>query len=230
VGAFLGILLVLVDWASTRSFSHVSHFLSASLILAAYALFTGGLHHDGLVDTADAFWGWDTPDRRLEIMKDSRTGARGVAALGLFLLVELAAIYALPVCIPQAAGRFRWAALLSFPILGRWEMSYLCVRFPYARKEGTAGPVMRGTRKIHFLISTLLAVGGLAFAFAYLVRIPLMIPVLMVVSIALAEMMGSYFARLIGGITGDIIGAVGMLSECLLLLLLASRVPGLVAG
>ena len=225
VGGVLGGLLVLTDWACGRAFPRVSHFLSAALVLAVYALFTGGLHHDGLMDTADAFWGHRPREQRLRIMKGSRAGALGVTAICLFLLVELAAIYALPAQLAGSSGRFRWAALLAFPVMGRWVMSYMCVRFPYARDEGTGAAMVEKSRARQFLLATLLAGAALAGCFVFVARVPLLIAVLPVAALAFAEMAGGFFSRSLGGVTGDVIGATGMLAEALVLLILASRLP-----
>ena len=227
-GAALGGLFVLTDWLCGRAFPRVAHFVAAAVILAIYALFTGGLHHDGLMDTADALWGGPgrTRERRLEIMKDSRAGALGVTAIILVLLLELAAIYSLPARLGQVQ-RYRWAALFIFPVLGRWVMSYLCVRFPYARPEGTGAAMVGGSRWLYLFIATLLAGGALAAAFTWLAWLPFLIPILAVSAWLAAELVGTWATRKLGGITGDVIGAAGMLSEAALLLLLASRLPEL---
>lgn len=230
VGGALGGLLVILDWATGRAFAHPSSFLSSTLVLPAYALFTGGLHHDGLLDTADAFWGRRSREERLRIMKDSRAGALGVTALALFLLAELAALHALPAASSGTSGGLRRAALFSFPVLGRWSMSYLCLRFPYARAEGTGAAMAGKALPRHFLISTFLTLAALVFSFTWLVNIPMLIPVLILYTLALAELLGGYFSRSLGGITGDVIGATGMLCEVFVLLLLASRVPLLLPG
>ncbi len=228
VGAVLGSLLVLVDWLCGRAFPRVSHFISAAAILTIYALYTGGLHHDGLMDMADAMWGGAgrTRERRLEIMKDSRSGALGVTAIILVLLLELAAIYSLPVRI-GGGGHYRWAVLFIFPVLGRWVMSYLCVRFPYARSAGTGAAMVGGSRWAYLGGATLLAGAALAAAFLWLTWLPLLIPILALGAWLAAETVGGWATRRLGGITGDIIGATGMLSEAALLLLLASRLPEL---
>ncbi len=228
VGAVLGGIFVLVDWLCGRAFPRVSHFISAAVILAVYALFTGGLHYDGLMDTADALWGsaGRTRERRLEIMKDSRAGALGVVAIILVLLLELAAIYSLPVRLGDT-GRYRWAALFIFPVLGRWVMSYLCVRFPYARAEGTGAAMVGGSRWLHLLAATAIAGGALAVAFAWLAWLPLLIPILALGTWLTAELVGGWAMRGLGGVTGDVIGAAGMLAEAAILLLLASRLPDL---
>ena len=226
VGCALGGLLIFTDWVCGEAFPKTLHLLTAALILVVYALFTRGLHYDGLMDVADAFLGRRSREERLRIMKDSHVGAMGVTVIILLLVVELSAIYALPVHVVGSSGRFRWAALLVFPVLGRWVMAYLCVRFPYARAEGTAAPMVRESRLRHLALATALAVAALVGSFVFLVNIPLLIAVLFVFSLAFAELLGRIFSRSLGGITGDVIGAVGMLSECLILIILASRLPG----
>jgi adenosylcobinamide-GDP ribazoletransferase len=229
VGAVLGGLLVLTDWVCGHAFPENPRLVSAALVLAVYALFTGALHHDGLMDAADAFWGRHPGEDRLRIMKDSRVGAMGVTALALVLLAELACLYSVPVHAAGSPGTFRWAVLLSFPIIGRWVMSYLCFRFPYARRSGTAAAfALPGPGA--FALSTLVAVAGLFGAFVFMFREPLLIVVLLVVPLAFGEMMGALSTRSLGGVTGDVIGAVGFLSELLVLLILASRLPETLSG
>ncbi len=228
VGAILGGIFVLVDWLCGRAFPHVAHFISAAVILAVYALFSGGLHHDGLMDTADALWGGAgrTRERRLDIMKDSRAGALGVTAIVLVLLLELAAIYSLPFRM-GGSGHYRWAALFIFPVSGRWVMSYMCVRFPYARPEGTGAAMVGGSRWAYLVVASLLATGALFAAFTWLTWLPLLIPIVGLGAWLAAELIGGWATRRLGGVTGDIIGGAGMLTEAALLLLLASRIPEL---
>lgn len=223
VGAVLGWALVAVDWVAERALAPPSTLLRSAMELAVYALLTGGLHHDALLDTADAFWGSREREERLRIMKDSRAGALGVTALVLFLLLELVSLDAASLGGPAAGSRWRWAVLLSFPLLGRWVMSYICMRFPPARAEG-AGAAVAGRRGPGpFLLSTTLTLAGLALAYAAVVRAPMLILVLMLLALAVAESLGAYFHRALGGVTGDVIGATGMLCEALLLLFLAGR-------
>ena len=90
----------------------------AALALAAGTLVTGGLHEDGLADVADGFGGGSTPEKKLTIMKDSRIGSYGVAALILSFLLRWSALVALGfVAIPvlllaHAASRALMPALM----------------------------------------------------------------------------------------------------------------------
>src|SRR6185437_14480691 len=60
----------------------------AALIVGAEIYLTGGLHFDGLMDTADGVFGGRTRERRLEIMRDSRVGSFGVCAGALALIAQ----------------------------------------------------------------------------------------------------------------------------------------------
>lgn len=223
VGASLGSALVALDWLAERAFTCPSALVRSAMELAAYALLTGGLHHDALLDTADAFWGRRDREERLRIMRDSRAGALGVTALVLFIALELASLDAVSSGEAAAGSRWRQAVLLSFPVLGRWAMSYLCLRFPPARKEGAGAAVAGGGRPCSFLLATALALAALVLSYAAVVRAPFLIPVLMFLALTIAELLGGYFHRSLGGMTGDVIGATGMLCEGLLLLFLAGR-------
>ena len=63
--------------------------LTAALAVTALVVTTGAFHEDGLADSADGLFGGHTPERRLEIMKDSRVGTFGALALGLSLLLRV---------------------------------------------------------------------------------------------------------------------------------------------
>ena len=69
--------------------------ISAALAICALVVVAGALHEDGLADVADGFGGGDTRERKLEIMRDSRVGAYGAAALALSLMLRVAALSAL---------------------------------------------------------------------------------------------------------------------------------------
>lgn len=227
VGAALGGLLVLIDWLAGRAFPGAYDPMAAALIIAAYAIFTRGLHYDGLMDTADAFLGAGSREDRLRIMKDSRVGAFGVMSLVVLLAVEFASILALPDYLANTNGRLRWAALLCFPILGRLVMSYLCVRFPYARDDGTGSAMVVNAGWKELVLASAIALAGVSCSFVFMVRAPWLIALLLLLSFGAAEAAGRFFSWSIGGVTGDTVGATAMVVECILLVVLASRLPEL---
>ena len=93
----------------------------AVFVLAAWLLLTRALHFDGFLDSCDGLFGGFTPERRLEIMRDSRVGAFGVAGGGLLLLAKYAAILSLPNLSGLLLAPVRWLSSLSpTPVKRDW--------------------------------------------------------------------------------------------------------------
>lgn len=181
----------------------------AALVLALGAMLTGGLHEDGLSDTADGLFGGWTRERRLEIMKDSRVGSYGVLAL---VLVTLARWSALATVL---AGGSLWA-LLAVGALSRAPMAVVMGALPNARDRGLSHATGRPSGE-GALIGAALAV-ACAFLFAGWAALP------MVAAVALATAWLARSAReRIGGQTGDILGATQQLAEAACLAVLAAR-------
>jgi adenosylcobinamide-GDP ribazoletransferase len=106
----------------------------AALILTIWVLITGGLHLDGLADTADAWIGGQGDrDRILAIMKDPRSGPIAIAVIALVLISKFAALQAL---LTGDAG----ATLLLVPMLGRAVIVLLLLTTPYIRPAGLGAP------------------------------------------------------------------------------------------
>lgn len=101
--------------------------LVAALTLTAWVVVTRALHLDGFMDTCDGLFGGFTPESRLEIMRDSRTGAFGAIGGMLLLLTKFAALISLPNLLP---------ALLLAPMLARAGLTLAIFGFPYARQKG----------------------------------------------------------------------------------------------
>jgi adenosylcobinamide-GDP ribazoletransferase len=117
VGWILGGLAVLgVNWG----ISLVDHppvatgaILLGALVLGGWAALTRFLHWDGLADTFDGVLGGDTPERRLEIMRDSRVGAFGVSAMIFLAFIQFAAVT--DAISDRACSRWRRCADASRP-------------------------------------------------------------------------------------------------------------------
>ena len=178
----------------------------APCVVALGIQLSGGLHHDGLIDTAD---GLGAPEeRRLEAMEDSRVGASGVLALVMVVLLQVAALIHLgpkaPIGLCLAAF---WARVSPL-----WAMA----RFDYLRADGTAAFHRDHARPLWDALPTLLVVALLAGVVA---PFPLLLG--MVVAILVAQALG----RRLGGHTGDSYGAVLVLTEMITLLGLALLLP-----
>lgn len=126
VGLLFGGLLWLLDTVLLGA----PPLLHAALLLTAWVLLSGGLHLDGLADSADAWLGgFGDRDRTLLIMKDPRSGPIAVITLVLVLLLKFAALLAL---IEQG----QTLALLIVPVLGRGALLGLFLTTPYVRAGG----------------------------------------------------------------------------------------------
>ncbi|KIC18935.1 adenosylcobinamide-GDP ribazoletransferase [Leisingera sp. ANG-Vp] len=182
--------------------------VAAGVALAVQVMLTGAMHEDGLADTADGLWGGFTRERRLEIMKDSRTGAYGVIALILGFGLRWSALAAL---LPAAGP---WV-LLPLAMLSRAAMPALMTYLPNARSSGLSRTVGR-PRALPCLLAALIAlalslplIGTAAFAAALAMA-------------ATAIGLGMLAKAKIGGQTGDILGAAQQIAEIAGLLTLAA--------
>ena len=178
----------------------------AGLILAVWVLLTGGLHLDGLADTADAWIGGQGDrDRTLAIMKDPRSGPIAIVVIALVLLNKFAAMEALLV------GDAR-ILLLFAPVLGRALVVLLLITTPYVRPEGLGAPYARFLPRLScglmvLLISTV-TVAALDWRGGALLG---------VLGFGFFGLRQALLHRL-GGITGDTLGAACELAETAVLL------------
>jgi adenosylcobinamide-GDP ribazoletransferase len=176
--------------------------IAATLAIAAGIALTGAFHEDGLADTADGLGGGQTVARRLEIMKDSRVGTFGVAALALVLALKVLALGDMP-----RIGA-AWALLAAHGLARAAAVVAMWIT-PYA-VQGEAGkwkPAPQGVRSGEVVCSFLLAIWPLAFLPAWAIVAGL------VVGAALAVALGLMAKRLIGGHTGDVLGGIEQVFE-----------------
>lgn len=188
VGLIAGLVFLLAGWLGVPALA------AALLALASGALVTGGLHEDGLADTADGFGGGQTVTAKLEIMRDSRIGSYGVLAL-IFVLAL------------TATGIATGATLVAFVSIGaasRCAMLLPMALLKPARNDGlgrsasvTTGPPVWSALAITLALCLL---GGT------------LIPTAIMLATALCITHLAH--RQIGGQTGDVLGATQKLTEC----------------
>jgi adenosylcobinamide-GDP ribazoletransferase len=207
VGLVLGFALTGLAAALTSS---LSPWLVAVLLAALLAMLTGGLHLDGFADVFDALGGGrGDRARMLEIMRDSRIGAHGAAALNLLLITKVGGL-------AQAAERHDLLALLAFPTIGRWLASLLVVLFPYARPDGVGRAFSGEAGRLQ---------GGIATAIAA-VTIAVLGPSLILPALGAGVVVFAFafwLHRRLGGMTGDVYGASIELGEAAMLVLSSVR-------
>ena len=204
IGFILGALLVLADWLVRP---YLSPALTAVTLATLLAVLSRGLHLDGLADTFDGLGAGGPRERMLAVMDDPRAGVFGVVAVVFVLLFKIHAIAAL--------ASDRWRALLIAPTLARWAMALFGYRAT-AAKEGLGAHMimhMTGARLFFGTATTLI----LAIAVVGLRGLAAMA---LVAGLALSSKL--YFHRRLGGVTGDIFGAVAEVSETIVLIAFAA--------
>ena len=182
-------------------------YFAAALAVAAMVMVSGGMAEDAIADAADGLFGGHSVARRLEIMKDSRHGTYGVAALCLFILLRVTALGAVAAINPLAAG----AIWLAANIMGRSGALWMAVALPAARPDGisAAAGAVNGRS---FAVGAVFAV-VLLFVLAGPATNLLALGLTLVAAVAAIASWTSLSKRLVGGQTGDLIGALGALVE-----------------
>ena len=215
VGLLLGVVLaaadLLVHWGYplfTDVYRPFPPLLSAAILTVLLVALTRALHLDGFMDCCDALLGGFSRERRLEILRDSHVGAFAVAGVVSLLLIKVAALTALP-----PVGRV-WI-LLVVPCLSRWGMLLALEVFPYARPQGIGIPFQPQGGRWQLL-------GGLAVAVIVTIALTgLGGLALLGTATAVALGVGAWASRLLGGVTGDVYGAVNEVAEASALALAA---------
>jgi len=170
------------------------------IIIVILIILTGGLHLDGLMDTADGIFSSKPRERKLEIMKDSRVGAMGISAFGAVLVLKIALLGEIP-----PGDKATW--LLLMPAAGRWALVFAIYKYPYARKEGGLGSIFDNVdaRKLAgasaiFVFAAIIALGVYGALLAFLVYL-------------FARIVSKTIAGVLDGLTGDAYGALCEVTE-----------------
>lgn len=202
VGAGIGLVAALVLLLANEFFSPA---IAALLAVTAGIMITGAFHEDGLADTADSFGGGWSVEKRLAIMKDSRIGTYGALALGLGVALRVTAISDMPMWAGPAALIAAHAAARAAPA---FVMNHL----------GYAGDI--ATMKVSY-VETPVRPGELMFALVVtglaVVPLALVSPSAVVVGLlggaALAFLLARGSQKMLGGYTGDVLGAIEQVFE-----------------
>lgn len=202
VGAVIGLMLVggyllLSPWLP-------SHLLAALLIIGSIVL-TGGLHCDGFMDTMDGLFSGRSPERMLEIMKDSRVGANGVVAFVCLILLK----WSIFLDFPAATLPY---ALFAGPVIGRIAMVAAITAFPYARPQGI------GKLFAEFAGGSTLVIAGVSGG-AMLIMSGWVVLAAGLIGLMIGLLFARFASKRLGGLTGDLYGAVTEITELSFLLL-----------
>ena len=183
--------------------------LTGTIGFASLIVLTGGIHCDGLMDSADGLFSGREREKILLIMKDSRAGSFGVVAMILVATLEISTLIELTLLSTQ----FLCAAIYSAPIIGRLMMVVTIGAFPYARAEGmgkafaqftTRRTILFAAGEATLLLLPLFFISEIFFICAAAASL---------VALLMTWRFANFATEKIGGVTGDIYGAVTTLSE-----------------
>ncbi len=201
IGFIVGALCAGLFWALSLS---LPPYLALALSMAASLLITGAFHEDGLADTFDGIGGGHDRDQALTIMKDSRLGTYGTAALCMALFIKFASLVSL-------SSAWIVGALIVGHGLSRLSSVLVIATSTYARLDGKAKPVADGISPISLTVAAVISLVGLI---ASLVVFPLAALGLACAGLVIGHVaMRILIGRKLGGYTGDTLGAVQQVSE-----------------
>jgi adenosylcobinamide-GDP ribazoletransferase len=200
-----------VPWFVTL---RAGHLVAAIIVVATSLLLTGAMHEDGLADTADALGGGSSRERVLAILKDSRVGTYGAAALMTAILLRVMLLTRLSPLMPTALVLASSMSRLA-PV---WVMSSL----PYVTDLATAkSRAIVAARPAQVVVASLWAAAvSVALAVLRVMSVTELGAAWTVVALV-ALLSASRFRARVGGITGDFLGATQQVCECAVLLVLA---------
>ena len=203
IGLIMGGLLTLLFYAARLLGSNI---LTALLITGLHTWLSGGLHLDGLADSADGLLSRRDREKTLAIMKDSLIGTFGTLALIFCIVAKIILISSIP-------RDHIFPLILIMPILPRFNIVFAAGISNYAgRDQGPAGHVISSTGAKEILISFIITLGlsiyFLKWSFFIFTAAQTVFLLLLTASVK----------KRLGGITGDILGAVVELSEVFYLL------------
>ena len=217
VGAVLGIFCAGIVGVLNFFTAGNLPLLTGAVGFAALILLTGGIHCDGLMDSVDGLFSGREREKILQIMKDSRAGSFGVvsmilvAALDISALAELAKFSTANLC----------AAIFSAPIIGRLMMVATIGKFPYARPEGMGKAFAQFTTNKTIIFAAIQATIFLALLNFFDVKFFVTALIATLGALFATWRFANFSTKKIGGVTGDIYGAVTTLSETCVLIIFA---------
>jgi adenosylcobinamide-GDP ribazoletransferase len=215
IGGLLGFITLSLNYVGMPALT------SSAVTVGLWILITGGLHLDGVMDTADGLATTDS-DRRLEVMADSKTGAFGVMAGAIVILLKTAAICDLTSDF-TSQNVLQNSVTYIFLIMsicgwGRWGQLLAILKYPYLRSQGKGAFHKESITSIWDLLPATLLLISLAIA-QILIDPSKWILAISVLSMGMAigTLVGAWFDHKLSGHTGDTYGAVVEWTEVLML-------------
>jgi adenosylcobinamide-GDP ribazoletransferase len=208
VGLSIGLILMLADYLFLKLWPVE---IASLLDILLLAILSGGLHLDGLGDTADGLFSHKSPERVLAIMRDSRIGAMGLLAILFVLAIKWWSL--------QTVTEHRAIYLLVIPAYSRGAMMFGIQFLRYGRPEGGVGTDFFSRKPPRVALTTILLPALISLWLGYPA---LWLNALFVLLTALIPL---YFKRRLGCITGDMLGAMAEVEEACLFLVACASFP-----
>lgn len=208
VGALLGAVTGAV--ALGLHALHAPGLVLGAAVVALDALLTRGMHQDGLADTVDGLGSYASRERALEIMRSHEVGPFGVAAIVFTTLLQAASVAGIAARTSDGSGLAGWLGLfVSIAVAsatGRYAVTIACRRsVPAARPEGM-GALVAGTVRWPYLVPG--AAGVCLLGLVAVPARPWQGPLAVVLALLAALLVLRHAVRRLGGITGDVLGAL----------------------
>ena len=228
IGLVLGVIYAAVAALLLRVLPQTGFLLLPPHIIAAVLLMlplllTGGLHCDGFMDTMDGLFSGRSRERMLEIMKDSRVGANGIFGFVLLMILNWS------ILLDLLQSSWIFPALFVMPVIARLMMVVAISSFPYARPEGMGKAFKDGGTKsvlcgAFFYTLVLLFLAGVLTEWflghdvsSGLVSWCFSATFVLAAALLFTLFFANYATRHLGGLTGDVYGAITTLTETLVL-------------
>lgn len=212
VGLVIGGILGLCD--TGMNYLGVPILTRSAVVVCGWMALTGGLHLDGAMDTADGL-AVGNPEKRLEVMADSATGAFGAMAAIAIVLLKTVAL--------TEIEAHRWLVLIAACGWGRWGQQLAILQYPYLKPTGKGAFHKEAICSYKDIIPGVLLLLGLSGLLWLLNSQSLFFPLVMIFAgSAIAFLTGAWFNHKLGGHTGDTYGAVVEWTEALFLCVLTA--------
>lgn len=195
VGALQGLIMLAVYLAVEYL---VNPSMAAIFTIIAYLCLTGALHLDGLGDTFDGFYSSRPREAILSIMKDSRLGTNGMAAIFLVLFVKISGLQAI-------SSPYVYSSLVLMPVFGKLALVLASYKSNYARETGLGNIFIGRVRGSEVLIATVITLLLSLINLKSIAFIPF--------AFLIVHVFKSHSQEKINGMTGDTLGAISELME-----------------
>ncbi len=193
VGLIVGVII------SSITFVSLPRSIMALFIILLYVYVVGGIHIDGIGDVFDGIFSARKREKMLEIMQDSRIGAFGTIGIVLYFLSLYVGLYEL-----IDLEKYRYIVLFM-PVMAKFSVIIISGLNKYARREGTANIINLLNFK-HSLVAFIIMLG-----LSYLIGINVLLAVF--VSEVITLLVVARISKILGGITGDVIGFANELAS-----------------